>query len=151
MSKYQLAQVNIGRILGPMDGPVMKGFADQLEEINSLADGFEGFVWRLQSDEGDATSYRPFPDDDMMLINMSVWESVDVLFEYVYKSDHVKVMRDRAKWFEPMKEMYMVLWWIPEGHIPTQQEAIERLEVLREKGPTVEAFTFKQNFPPPSQ
>ena len=150
MSKYQLAQVNIGRILGPMDGPVMKGFADQLEEINSLADGFEGFVWRLQSDEGDATSYRPFPDDDMMLINMSVWESVDVLFEYVYKSDHVKVMRDRAKWFEPMKEMYMVLWWIPEGHIPTQQEAIERLEVLREEGPTVEAFTFKQNFPPPT-
>ncbi len=150
MSKYQLAQVNIGRILGPMDGPVMKGFADQLEEINSLADGFEGFVWRLQSDEGDATSYRPFPDDDMMLINMSVWESVDVLFEYVYKSDHVKVMRDRAKWFEPMKEMYMVLWWVPAGHIPTQQEAIERLEILKANGPTTEAFTFKQHFPMPS-
>ena len=150
MSKYQLAQVNIGRILGPMDGPVMKGFADQLEEINSLADGFEGFVWRLQSDEGDATSYRPFPDDDMMLINMSVWESVDVLFEYVYKSDHVKVMRDRAKWFEPMKEMYMVLWWVPAGHIPTQQEAIERLETLRANGPTAEAFTFKQHFPAPN-
>ncbi len=150
MSKYQLAQVNIGRILGPMDGPVMKGFADQLEEINSLADGFEGFVWRLQSDEGDATSYRPFPDDDMMLINMSVWESVDVLFEYVYKSDHVKVMRDRAKWFEPMKEMYMVLWWVPAGHIPTQQEAIERLEILKANGPTAEAFTFKQHFPAPN-
>lgn len=150
MSKYHLAQVNIGRILGPMDGPVMKGFADQLEEINSLADGSKGFIWRLQSEEGDATSYRPFEDDDMMLINMSVWESVEVLFEYVYKSDHVKVMRDRAKWFEPMKEMHMVLWWIPVGHIPTEQEAIERLEMLKEKGPTIEAFTFKQNFPQPS-
>ena len=150
MSKYHLAQVNIGRILGPMDGPVMKGFADQLDEINSLADGFEGFVWRLQSEAGDATSYRPFQDDDMMLINMSVWESVDALFEYTYKSDHVKVMRDRAKWFEPLKEMHMVLWWIPVGHIPTEQEAIERLEMLKEKGPTEEAFTFKQNFPMPS-
>jgi len=150
MSKYHLAQVNIGRILGPMDGPVMKGFADQLDEINSLADGFEGFIWRLQSDEGDATSYRPFPDDDMMLINMSVWESVDALFEYTYKSDHVKVMCDRAKWFEPLKEMHMVLWWIPEGHIPTEQEAIEKLTILQKNGPSEEAFTFKEHFPQPS-
>lgn len=150
MANYHLAQVNIGRILGPMDGPIMKGFADQLEEINRLADGYQGFVWRLQTDEGDATAYRPFEDDDMMLINMSVWESVEALFDYTYKSDHLKVMRERAKWFEPMKEMHMVLWWIPVGHIPTEQEAIAKLELLRKNGPTAEAFSFKEHFPRPN-
>ncbi len=150
MANYHLAQVNIGRILGPMDGPIMKGFADQLEEINRLADGYQGFVWRLQTDEGDATAYSPFEDDDMMLINMSVWESVEALFDYTYKSDHLKVMRERAKWFEPMKEMHMVLWWIPAGHIPTEQEAIAKLELLRKNGPTAEAFSFKDHFPRPN-
>lgn len=150
MSEYQLAQVNIARMLGPIDGPVMEGFVAQLDEINSLADRSDGFVWRLQSEDGDATSYRPFPEDDMMIINMSVWESVEALFEYTYKSDHVKVMRDRAKWFESLKEMHMVLWWVPVGHIPTEQEAIEKLVLLQENGPTVEAFTFKQPFPIPT-
>jgi len=150
MSKYQLAQVNIARMLGPIDGPVMEGFVAQLDEINSLADNSDGFVWRLQNEDGDATSYRPFPEDDMMIINMSVWESVEALFEYTYKSDHVKVMCDRAKWFEPLKEMHMVLWWIPEGHIPTEQEAIEKLTILQKNGPSEEAFTFKEHFPQPS-
>ncbi len=142
---YHLAQLNIGRMLGPIDGEVMSGFVARLDEINALAEGWPGFVWRLVGEGNDATSLRPF-DDHMIIVNMSVWENLDALKNYVYKSDHTQVLRQRKQWFEAMKEMYMVLWWIPAGHIPTVQEARERLEYLRTHGPTPEAFSFAQPF-----
>jgi hypothetical protein len=148
MFAYHLAQLNIGRIKAPMDSPVMAGFANNLERINALAEATPGFVWRLQTDEGDATAIRPF-DDPHMLVNMSVWRDVESLNRYVYQSAHVELMKKRREWFERMDEAFLVLWWVPAGHIPTVAEAIERLERLRAQGPTREAFTFRHAFPPP--
>jgi hypothetical protein len=148
MSAYQLAQLNIGIIRGPMDSPVMAEFAGALARINALADATPGFVWRLQTDDGDATAIRPFPQDNMLL-NMSVWQDLESLTRYVYHSEHVELMRRRRAWFERMTEAYLVLWWVPRGHIPGIPEAVARLERLRAHGPHAEAFTFRQAFPSP--
>lgn len=148
MKEYQLAQLNIGRILAPMDSPTMAGFAARLDDINALADNSEGFVWRLQDEAGNATALRPF-DDDWLLVNMSVWESVEPLKTFTYQTAHAEVMRKRRQWFEPHTEMYFVLWWIPAGHIPTLEEAKERLKHLQANGDSEYAFTFKRVFAPP--
>jgi hypothetical protein len=148
MSAYELAQLNIGTIKAPMDSPIMAGFASNLDRINALAEATPGFVWRLQTDEGDATSIRPF-DNENMLVNMSVWRDLESLNQYVYNSAHVELMRRRREWFERMNEAFLVLWWVPSGHRPSVAEAILRLELLRAKGPTPEAFTFRNAFPPP--
>jgi Domain of unknown function (DUF3291) len=148
MSAYELAQLNIGIIKGPMDSPVMAEFAANLQRINALADGAPGFVWRLQTAEGDATSIRPF-ENESLLLNMSVWRDVDSLNKYVYGSAHVEVMRRRREWFERMSEAFLVLWWVPAGHRPSVAEAIARLDVLRAHGPTAEAFTFRRAFAAP--
>jgi len=137
-----LAQLNIGRMLAPMDSPTMAEFVARLEDINALADGQPGFVWRLQDSDGNATAIRPF-EDDWVIVNMSVWESVEQLRAFTYSTGHADVMRKRRQWFEPHTEMYFVMWWIPEGHIPTVQEARERLEHLQANGETEYAFTFK--------
>jgi Domain of unknown function (DUF3291) len=148
MSAYELAQLNIGIIKGPMDSAIMAEFAANLERINALADLSPGFVWRLQTEEGDATSIRPF-DNESLLLNMSVWRDVESLNKYVYGSAHVEIMRRRREWFERMREAFLVLWWVPAGHRPSIGEAVAKLDVLRAKGPTPEAFTFRQAFPLP--
>jgi heme-degrading monooxygenase HmoA len=145
---YHLAQVNIGRMRAPLDDPLMAKFVARLDEINAIADASPGFVWRLQSAEGNATSVRAF-DDPHLLINMSVWESLDALSAYVYASAHRGVMRRRREWFARFDGPYMALWWVPAGHIPTVDEAKERLERLRAYGPSPAAFTFKAPFPTP--
>ncbi len=148
MSSYELAQLNVGIIRGPMDSPVMADFAANLERINALADHSPGFVWRLQTEEGNATAIRPFEDENLLL-NMSVWRDVESLNTYVYGSAHVQIMRRRREWFERMREAFFVLWWVPVGHRPSIAEAIAKLDVLRARGPTADAFTFRQAFPPP--
>jgi uncharacterized protein DUF3291 len=148
MSDYTLAQLNIGVIRGPMDSPVMAQFAASLEGINALADSSPGFIWRLQTEAGDATALRPF-DDPGMLVNMSVWRDLDCLRQFVYQSAHAPLMRRRREWFERMTQSYMVLWWIPRGHVPSVEEAMARLTMLRERGPSAEAFTFRDAFAPP--
>ena len=148
MSKYEIAQLNIGVIRGPMDSPVMAEFAANLDRINALADRTPGFMWRLQTEEGNATAIRPFEDENLLL-NMSVWRDIESLSEYVYKSAHVEIMRRRREWFERMSEAFLVLWWVPKGHRPTVEEAIAKLEVLRRAGPSPQAFTFRNAFPPP--
>jgi hypothetical protein len=150
MSAYELAQLNIGIIKGPMDSPVMAEFAANLERINALADAAEGFVWRLQTEAGDATALRPFEDENMLL-NMSVWKDVAALQSFVYRSAHADIMRRRREWFERMGQRYMVLWWVPRGHRPSVEEAIARLTALRERGPHREAFTFTAAFAPPDE
>ncbi len=147
-TKYHLAQVNIGRMLAPLDDPLVAEFVARLDEINALADGSPGFVWRLQTEQGNATSLRPY-DDERILVNMSVWESLEYLKAYVYKSAHVEVMRQRRQWFEKFEGMYLALWWVKAGHIPTVAEAKRRLEYLSEYGESAHVFTFKQPFPPP--
>jgi len=146
MSKYYIAQINIGRIVAPIDDPIMAEFVAQLPPINALADESPGFVWRLQTEEGDATSVKVY-DDDFVIINMSVWETVDALHEYVYKSVHSGVLRDRKRWFEKFDGPYYALWWVPVGHSPSPKEGKERLEYLREHGDSPYAFSFKNIFP----
>jgi hypothetical protein len=145
--KFHLAQINIGRIAGPMDSPVMAEFKDNLDRINELAERSAGFVWRLKDDSNNATTLKFF-DDERIIINMSVWESVDALTNYAYKTEHVEFIRKRLNWFEKMHEAHMALWYIPAGHVPTPAEAIERLTHLRTQGESQHAFTFRKKFAP---
>lgn len=148
MSSFELAQVNIALPLAPPDSPLLADFMNALDYVNGLAEKSSGFVWRLQSEEGNATAFRPYGDDT--LINLSVWKDVNALNNFVYKNpEHIAYMKRRREWFTHMKEAYMVLWWVPQGHRPTQAEAVARLAVLRAKGPTPNAFTFKQAFGAP--
>ena len=149
MVRYHLAQVNIGRFRAPIDSPVMEGFRRQLDPINALADASRGFVWRLQTEEGDATAIRPYPEDDLMAINLSVWESLEALQQFVYRSAHVGTLRDKQQWFEPLPGPILALWWIPAGRLPTVPEAVDRLKHLAAHGPTAHAFTFRTPFPAP--
>ena len=141
-----LAQVNIARMRAPLTDAVMADFVARLEELNALADGSPGFVWRLQGSEGDATYLRPY-DDDRLLFNLSVWETFEHLKQYVYRTVHAEVMKQRHSWFERMTDAYLALWWVPIGHVPSVDEAKQRLDGLRISGPTAFAFTFKQSFP----
>ena len=147
-SKYHLAQVNIARMLAPLDDPLMTGFVARLDEINALADHSPGFVWRLQTEAGNATALRPY-EDERILFNMSVWESLEQLKAYVYKSGHTGVMRQRRQWFEKFEGLYVALWWVRAGHLPTVPEAKQRLEYLTEHGESAYVFTFRKPFPPP--
>lgn len=143
-----LAELNIGRMKGEnIDDPIMARFKEQLEEINALAEGSTGFIWRLKDDSGDATNIRAY-DDPQMAVNMSVWEDLTALEAYVYSGRHVEVMKSRRDWFHRM-DFYMVLWWIPAGHIPTLEEAKERLDFLQKNGASSYAFTFRQKFDAP--
>ncbi len=144
-----LAEINIGRLIAPLDDPRIKDFVDNLDRINALAEVSPGFVWRLTGDgDNNATDIRPFEDDPMMAINLSVWTDLAALGAYVYRSDHVQIMRRRREFFEVPAEAFMALWWIPAGAVPTLAEAIERLESFRRHGPTPYAFSFRQPFPP---
>ena len=137
-----LAQVNIARMKAPIDSEVMAGFVARLDEINALADGSSGFVWRLQGDEGNAMYLRPY-DDDRIIFNFSVWETFDDLKQFVYRTVHAELLRDRKSWFEQFDGAFFALWWVPAGHIPTIDEAKQRLAYLDAHGPTEVAFTFK--------
>jgi hypothetical protein len=147
---YYLAQVNIARMLAPLSDPIMADFVAQLEPINALADNSPGFIWRLQTSEGNAVDIQPY-EDEMILVNMSVWTTLDDLANYAYASGarHRDVMKQRRRWFERTKGPYTTLWWVPQGHIPTVAEAKERLEHLRQHGETAYAFSFKKPFPAP--
>lgn len=135
-------------MLAPIDNPIMAEFVAQLAPVNALADESPGFLWRLQSESGDATSIQIY-DDHLIIINLTVWESVEALREYVYKSAHHGVLRDRKRWFEKFDGPYYALWWVPAGHIPSPEEGKERLEHLREYGDTTHAFSFHKVFPQP--
>ncbi len=142
---YYLAQVNIAKKRAPLESPVMAEFVANLERINSLADNSDGFIWRLKDDGNDATAVKIF-GDDFLLVNLSVWRDRDALFQFIYQSDHVGVMKRRKEWFEKMKEMYMALWYIPQGALPTVADAEERLVHLRDHGETPFSFSFKKSF-----
>jgi hypothetical protein len=142
-----IAQINIGRAVGPVDGPMLAEFMALLDPVNALADNAPGFVWRMQDEAGNNTSLPPY-DDDRIIVNMSVWESIEALWEFVYSGDHVAVMRRRREWFERFESTYLALWWVPAGQIPTVEDAKLRLASLDAHGPTPYAFTFKQRFAP---
>ena len=148
MTKYHIAQVNIGRVKAPLEDPVMDGFVARLDEINALADNSPGFVWRLETAAGNATYFRPYPQDDRILINMSVWETIESLRHFVYKTVHAELLRQREAWFEKFSGIYTALWWVPAGHRPGIDEATKRLAHLSQHGPTEYAFTFNTRFEP---
>ena len=143
--KYNLAQVNIGRIVGPMDSPVMAEFKANLDPINKLAEESPGFVWRLKDETNNATSIKVF-DDELMIVNLSIWKDAASLFEFVYKSGHVDYFKRRKEWFERMTELYLAMWFVPEGEFPTAQQAIHRLDYLRRNGESPYAFTFRSKY-----
>ena len=145
---YHLAQINIGRLRAPIDDPQIAGFVARLDEINALAESSPGYVWRLKTSVGNATELRPY-DDQLIIVNMSVWESPEALRDYVYRSAHTDVMRQRRQWFERFAGMYYALWWVPIGHEPSIHEAKQRLDELQANGDTPRAFTFAKLFPAP--
>ncbi len=149
---WHLAQLNIARLLHPVDDPRIADFVNGLESINRLAESSEGFVWRFQTASGNATdATHPWSDDPFLLVNMSVWTTPEALREYVYRSGHLEYLRRRAEWFEVPRQPHYVLWWIPEGEQPTLEEAQRRLELYRKEGPTAEAFWFSRPFPAPAE
>ncbi|GAB3978023.1 DUF3291 domain-containing protein [Actinoallomurus acanthiterrae] len=147
MTDHHLAEFNVGHLHTPLDAPAMAEFLALFEPINALADSVPGFVWRLTGGEADdATSIRPYGDD--VIINFSVWESREALWDFTYRSAHLDLLRRRREWFLRMAEPYIVLWWVPAGRIPSVEEARERLERVRRDGPGPEAFTFRQMYDP---
>lgn len=149
MTQFHLAQVNIAVGKSTLDDPVMAGFVTELDRINTLADNSKGFVWRLQTEEGDATSIKAF-DDERIILNLSVWESVADLKNYVYSGDHLEILKNKKEWFVKSNIPHMALWWIPVGAMPTVAEAVEKLRLIAECGETEEAFNFVRSFAPPS-
>ena len=150
MTRYHVAQINVANAVADLDSPLMAGFVSRLEEINALAEQANGYVWRLQSYAGDATSIRVF-DDPRTLINMSVWETPEDLKNFVYRTAHVELIRDREAWFSRLSEQHQAVWWVPAGHLPTAEEGRQRLLQLRRQGPSATAFTLARPFPPPDE
>jgi hypothetical protein len=147
---FHLAQINIGRLVAPMDDPRVAGFVAALDPVNALADASPGFVWRLQSAAGNAMDIA-YNDDPSIIVNMSVWESVEALRAFTYQSHHLQVFRKRAQWFVKSHVPTYCLWWVPSGHIPTVVEGRERLELYQQRGPTPAAFWFQHLFPAPAE
>ena len=145
---YELAQVNVGVALDDLDSPTLAGLMGALDDINALADVAPGFVWRMKTEEGNATAIK-LSDDPRFIMNLSVWRDADTLFDFVYRTAHAKVMAGRRQWFAKPELAHQALWWVPAGHRPTPQEALARLAVLDRIGPSPTAFTFKARFPAP--
>ncbi len=148
--EWELAQVNIGRLVAPEGDPRVQDFFVNLDRINALADATPGFVWRLQTEAGNATAFQPTADP-LLIVNLSVWRDADALFDFVYRSQHTPVMARRRQFFERFDGAYQALWWVPAGHRPSIDEALAKLWHLERFGPTQWAFTFKARFPRPGE
>ena len=150
MGEYYLAQLNVAYAKAPIDSDIMVDFVAQLDAVNEAAENSPGFIWRLKDDENNnAIGFSAF-DDENMLINISVWSSVDALKNYLYEGLHLTVFKDKHRWFEKMDSPHLVLWWIKADTVPTVDSALERLSYLNANGPSEHAFTFSQQFPPPA-
>jgi Domain of unknown function (DUF3291) len=149
MNGWHLAQINIARFHLPKDHPDNAGFMTALDPVNAQADGAPGFVWRLVGDGNDAIGIDAVPDDPRLAVNMSVWTDLESLTSFVYRQpDHFSIMRRRRKWLEKI-DVYMALWWVPVGHVPSVAEGLAKVAMLAERGPTPAAFTFRQPFAGP--
>lgn len=152
MDKWELAQVNIARLIEPLDSERIADFVANLEPVNAEADSAPGFIWRLKTEEGDATSIKGFEwdvhDTAGVIVNLSKWESVEDLKEFMYKAKHVEMMKRRFEWFHKVAEATTALWWVPAGHIPTVEEAELKLQTLRNLGPGPEAFNLRTLYSP---
>jgi hypothetical protein len=147
---FHLAEVNVGRLLAPVDDPRIEAFRDNLDRINAVADAQAGFVWRLKGEGNNATDIQPDADDPLQAINASVWESVEHLAAFAYRSEHREFVRRRLEWFHPAEQPILAMWWVPAGYTPSVAECLERLAHLRAHGPSPHAFDFKHRFEPPA-
>jgi hypothetical protein len=147
VTAYHLAQVNVGRLLAPVEDPRIDEFRNALDRINALADAQPGFVWRLKGEGNNATDIQPDADDPLQAINASVWESPEQLAAFAYRSEHREFVRRRLEWFHPASQPILAMWWVPAGHAPSLAECLERLAHLRAQGPTPHAFAFQHRFP----
>lgn len=149
---WYLAEVNVSSARFDLDAPEMAGFTGRLDEINAIADSAPGFVWRLQTEAGNATDVQLFPDRPRLIVNLSVWEDFESLSAFVFRTDHLGLMQARHEWFETDREATFAMWWIPaDGPMPSVGEAWERLTLLRERGPTPAAFPLKRRFAVPKR
>ncbi len=148
MIRYHLAQINIAQAKDSMESPVMAGFVERLDQINQLAEQSKGFVWRLKTEQGDATGIKAF-EDERLIINLSLWQNLDSLKYYVYQSMHIELIQHRKNWFNKMNSKQLALWWIPEGSIPTIDEGKRKLQYLQNHGPSASVFTFAKPYPHP--
>jgi len=150
---YELAQVNIARLAAPLDDQRLHDFVAALDPVNAVADAAPGFRWRLQTEDGNATGIQAFTwdrgDGAGIIVNMSVWASVEDLAAFVYSGDHREVLRRRREWFLPMLEAVTALWWVPAGERPTTDEAEQRVRHLRANGPSKYSFTLRTSFARP--
>ena len=145
----QLAQINIARMIGVnIDDPIMKEFVDNLDSVNELAESSAGFVWRLKDESNNASSFDPY-NDEQIIINISVWEDVDSLEQFTYKTFHTDFLKRRKEWFMKYGQAHFALWWIKENQFPTIDEAVKRLEHYQKNGPSEHAFNFKQRYNQP--
>lgn len=152
---YELAQVNVARLLAPIDSSLLKPFVDALDEVNAEGDRAPGFVWRLQSESGNATDVEGFgwdvADSHGVIVNLTTWTSTQALSDFVFGGRHLEIMRRRREWFQPVAEATTALWWLAAGIRPTVTEAEERVRHLRPHGPTEYAFTIRRQFPSPAE
>jgi hypothetical protein len=142
---FQLAQINIAKARGPMDDAVMKEFSDNLDPINQIAESSPGFIWRLKDESGNATDIQSYDDQDI-IINISVWECMEALKNFMFKTHHIDFLKRKKEWFYPMSEVTYALWWVPLGHQPNIDEAKSRLLHLQQHGESPQAFSFKNTF-----
>jgi len=148
---YQLAEINVAKMIGVnIDDPIMKEFVDNLDRVNQLAEESKGFIWRMKDEENNATSFNPF-NDEQVIINLSVWQDIDSLQHFTYKTFHTDFLKRKKEWFAKYGKIHFALWWIKAGNYPTIEEAIERLDYLQLNEPSEKAFNFKVQFPKPSQ
>ncbi|MBT8375978.1 MAG: DUF3291 domain-containing protein [Bacteroidia bacterium] len=148
-TEYQLAQFNVARMIGvTIEDPIMREFVDNSDQVNLLAEGSEGFVWRFEDESNNSIDFNPF-NDDQVITNLSVWKDIETLESFTYKTFHTEFIKRRKEWFQKYGKAHYVLWWVKKNQFPTLSEAIEKLEHLQNHGPTAEAFTFRTKFPKP--
>ncbi|MGQ3677975.1 DUF3291 domain-containing protein [Tenacibaculum discolor] len=151
MKKYHIAEINVARMKGVnIKDPIMKEFVDNLDRVNDLAENSDGFVWRLKDENNDATSFNPY-NDEQVIINVSIWESIETLGDFVYKTFHTDFLKRRKEWFHSYGKVYTAMWWVPEGEYPTIQEAVDKLDYLQKNGASEVAFDFRNKIPMPKE
>ena len=147
---FQLAEINVARMKGvSINDPIMKEFVDNLDRVNNLAETSEGFVWRLKDESNNATNLNPY-NDEQVIINLSVWESIESLEHYVYKTFHTDFLKRRREWFQTYGKVHTALWWVPQGQFPTVEEAVDKLDYLKKNGASPLVFDFRNKFPQPN-
>jgi hypothetical protein len=149
MGEFQIAEINIARMKGvDINDPIMKEFVDNLDKVNSIAESSKGFVWRLKDESNNATNINPY-NDEQVIINISVWQSIESLEDFMYKTFHSEFLKRRKQWFQNFGKVSTAMWWINKGDLPNVNEAVEKLAYLQKNGPSEIVFDFKKKYPPP--